>query len=58
MSTENWQVIAVGAMTASLPLLAWGGNDKVAVVAIVGAAIFAMGAITLTVLRFAPNPEE
>lgn len=57
MSTETWQLIAVAVMLLSLPLLAWGGNDEVAVASVIGAIVFALGAGALTALRFAP-PEK
>lgn len=58
MSTDRWQTIAVAVMLLSLPLLAWGGNDDLLGAAIAGAIVFALGAGSLTALRYIPTEED
>ncbi|MBK0418527.1 hypothetical protein JD276_05705 [Leucobacter sp. CSA1] len=58
MSTDTWQIAAVVAMVASLPLLAWAGNAEALAGGVAGGAVFTVGAAALTVLRFAPTEED
>ncbi len=55
---EAIQAIALLVMVASMPLFAWGANDESMVIVVVAAVLLAVGASTLTVLRFLAVGDE
>lgn len=58
MTTAVFQGIALLAMLASLPLFSWGTNAELPAVTVVAAALLAVGAVALTVLRYLHPKEE